>query len=269
MKVKFLVGEYSIKANRFNYLIDLKSRHEWISIPERATRFDTEEEAFKFIKNNLNIFEDYIIRPVTIKKNKELKLGELIKVPHEIGMKASEVTIDVIKSVLKPDKRIFVSKMDKEYILNNRFEIKHKIIKQIGQLIDFHDTLDLFYVAHLRTHAIRDQKIKDGTNDWCLGCKVCSEIQRLRREMEHPLMRRNYNAIYDSRFPRFETPSGVGINKESNKNLAMLMHDYIDLRKEGKSLEAVAIAYSMSKSEFSKIVKRLRDDEKYCYVLGE
>lgn len=269
MEYRYIIGQFGLTSkSAYLYANDLITNIDWTLMPENATWFNSEEECLLFIKERLNTFENHAIRKISIKDGKFVKILTLKKIKREVVFKTTDVTIDTIKGILDPEELFSIYEYDDEYIVSHRKELKSKIIKQIGQLIDFHNSLDYVYATtKLNTQTVK-KHIEDGTNDWCLGCTVCDEIHRLSEELEIPIMTRNYDAIYDIDFPRFEPTDGTGVLKIPEKHLAALMHDYVELKKKGLNDSQIAIAYSTHVPTFRKILYKMQTDPEFYRVTG-
>ena len=169
-------------------------------------------------------------------------------------LSSKKVTKQMIDDLFWLDGKITEIKYDDELFYDDYKVVTFEIQTKINEMIDFHNRL-------------KDKYSKG--DDTCNGCKLCDEITRLGKLLEHPALRKNTHSLGDPDFPRFETLWNLKIAEMPIEWLAILLHDFKFLKSLGFTNEHIRKDYYIiGDSQFKQVLKLIRNSE-YAHVIGK
>lgn len=232
---------------------------EWKSMARDGVSFKTFDDALDYADENTEPSENIRIETFEV-IDKVYKSIDVYKVPKKDLLDQSIVTKDDIDILFWSEDEVPFkgSNYTIEYLYENREEIRKMLFKKIGMLIDFHDSFANTYTV--------TQQYKRTNQDGCSGCEICNEIQRLRLEIERPYMRKVYDKL-NYHHPRFLSAYGQHYTSQTAEELALLMHDYHKLQKQGFSEEVIASMYGVTAVSLRNIKKKIMTSPMHRYVI--
>lgn len=259
----YVISRPNQKTKKPEYMVETDAKTKWTMKLNRSTKFEYEEDAIQsyatehqdFLNTEIIVldYEDGEYIHLETKKMPSLSLGDI-----------STVTKEDIDLIFWDNNPYSSEGRDIKELEENRRRIQSLIHIKIGKLIDFHDMFDDEYaigVNYIRKNKGEDYKLS------CQGCAVCDEITRLRIELEKPWMRRTYYEL-SYELGRFFHYEDRGFATQSTEDLALLLHDYLDLVEKGYDIHKISYLYRTTHQTLEKILYFVSISPKYHKIVG-